>query len=91
MCHLKKIGQDHGSLAPYSNLSKVFQGTTVQKLTGANNTPLKTLPFTAAVMSKPESKAPSTFPRTSAPIQDAKSKMKKRLTNNNKRKNISAE
>jgi len=40
----------------------------VQKLTGANKTPLKTLPLTTAVMSKPESKAPSTFPRTSAPI-----------------------
>ena len=40
----------------------------VQKLTGANKTPLKILPFTAAVISNPESKAPSTFPRTSAPI-----------------------
>lgn len=37
-------------------------------LTGVNRTPLYTFPLTVAVIRKPESKAPSTLPRTSDPI-----------------------
>ena len=39
-----------------------------KKLTGANKTPRKICPLTFAVMRYPESNAPSTVPRTLAPI-----------------------